>query len=63
MSISIAAVTNDPDKRMNHIEIGEIAAELKEYAKSLPGSVFVTNRRGLKLQSQPAEKTGLRVIK
>jgi len=48
MSISIAVVTNEEDSRMNHIKIGEIAAELKEYAKSIPGSVYVTNRRGRK---------------
>lgn len=31
---------------MNYIEIGEMAAELKEHAKSIPGSVYVVNRRG-----------------
>jgi hypothetical protein len=33
---------------MNHIEIAEIAAELKEHAKSQSGSVYVVNRRGEK---------------
>ncbi len=45
MTISIAAVTNEHARQMNHIEISEIAAELKEHAKSLPGSVYVVNRR------------------
>ncbi len=63
MSISIAVVTNDQGKQINHIEIGEIAAELKEYVKSIPGSAFVTNRRGKKPELHPAETTTLRVIK
>lgn len=46
MTISIAVVTNHDGKRWNnHVKIGEIAAELKEYAKSLSGSVCVVNRR------------------
>jgi diguanylate cyclase (GGDEF)-like protein len=49
MSISIAVVTNEHVREMNHIEIAEIAAELKEHAKSQPGSVYVVNRRGEKV--------------
>lgn len=45
MSISIAVVTNENIRQMNHIELSEIAAEIKEHAKSLPGSVYVVNRR------------------
>ena len=45
MTISIAVVTNENRKDMNNVEIGEIAAELKDHAKSLQGSVFVTDRR------------------
>ncbi len=45
MTISIAVVTNEQRGKINQIEIGEIAAELKEHAKSLPGSVFVVDRR------------------
>ena len=63
MSISIAVVKNDQDNQINHIEIGEIAAELKEFAKSIPGSVFVTNRRGQKPESCPAEQKALKGIK
>ena len=46
MTISIAVVTNDRGKKVNQIEIGEIASELKAYAKSTPGSTLVTDRRG-----------------
>ncbi len=45
MSISIAVVTNAHRTLTSSIEVGEIAAELKEYAKSLPGSVYVVDRR------------------
>ncbi|MFP3982311.1 MAG: diguanylate cyclase domain-containing protein [Desulfurivibrionaceae bacterium] len=46
MSISIAVVTNEYKKDMSHIEVSEIAAELKEHAKSQPGSVYLKNQRG-----------------
>lgn len=46
MTISIAVITNhDGEGQYNHVKFGEIAAELKEYAKSLSGSVCVVNRR------------------
>lgn len=46
MSISIAVVVSNKEKRqISHIEIGEIAAELKEHAKKISGSVFIINRR------------------
>lgn len=46
MTISMAVVTNpDGKQQINHVKIGEIAAELKELAKSISGSVFVVNRR------------------
>lgn len=44
-TISIAVVTNVKRKLKNHIQFGEIAAELKEYAKSLKGSVYVVDQR------------------
>ncbi len=46
MTISIAVVATDGLKKMNYIEVGEIAAELKEHAKTIPGSIYVVNRRG-----------------
>lgn len=45
MSISIAIVTNAHRKLINHLEASEIAAELKDYAKSIPKSVFVVDKR------------------
>ncbi len=46
MTISIAVVVSNKEKRqISHIEVGEIAAELKEHAKKIPGSVFMVNRR------------------
>ena len=57
MSISIAVVTNEHVREMNHIEIAEIAAELKEHAKSQSGSVYVVNRRGEK-SAPPLKETG-----
>ena len=46
MSVSIAVVVSNKEKgQISHIEIGEIAAELKEQAKKIPGSVFMVNRR------------------
>ncbi|MCK9294851.1 MAG: diguanylate cyclase [Desulfobulbaceae bacterium] len=56
MSISIAVVTNEYVRKLNHIEVAEIAAELKEHAKSLSGSVYVVNRRGEKSE-QAAKET------
>ena len=45
MTISIAVVVNTENIYMNHLEVAEIAAELKTYAKSLPGSVVIKDRR------------------
>jgi GGDEF domain-containing protein/CHASE3 domain sensor protein len=45
MTISIAVVTNLHKQLTSTIEVGEIAAELKEYAKSISGSVYVVDRR------------------
>ena len=62
MSISIAVVTKDWDTEINHIEVGEIAAELKEYAKSIPGSVLVTDRRGRIHGQEAVERPALGLI-
>jgi len=45
MSISIAIVTNEHRKLINPLEASEVAAELKDYAKSIPKSVFVVDKR------------------
>lgn len=45
VSISIGVVSNDKKKISHVAEVGEIGAELKQYAKSLKGSNYVTERR------------------
>ncbi|OGQ94015.1 MAG: hypothetical protein A2521_05960 [Deltaproteobacteria bacterium RIFOXYD12_FULL_57_12] len=45
MSISIAVATNEQTKFNSYIELAEIASELKEHAKALPGSLYLVNRR------------------
>ncbi|MEL7564032.1 MAG: GGDEF domain-containing protein [Dehalobacterium sp.] len=45
MSISCAVVDNFDCRYQNHLQIGEVAAELKKYAKSKPGSIYVKNHR------------------
>ena len=45
ISISIAVVNNEKKKIKHVAEIGELGAELKEYAKSRKGSAYVTERR------------------
>jgi GGDEF domain-containing protein len=45
MSISIAIVTNELRTLTNPLEASEIAAELKDYAKTIPKSVFVVDKR------------------
>ncbi len=45
MTIGIAVVTNQHRELKNHIQVGEIAAEMKNYAKSFSRSIFVVDRR------------------
>lgn len=45
ITISVAAVDSREHQIDSPLRIGEIAADLKEYAKSLEGSVFVVDRR------------------
>lgn len=45
MSLSIAVVSNEHRDIESHWEVAEIAAEMKKFAKSKPGSVFVLDRR------------------
>jgi len=53
MSLSIAVVTNVERRLTSPIQVGEIAAELKAYAKSIPGSVYVLDKR----RKNPSEGT------
>ncbi len=45
MTLSIAIVTNKERKLVSAVQVGELAAELKEYAKSISGSIYVVDRR------------------
>lgn len=45
MTITIAIVTNERRRLTNPLEASEIAAELKDYAKTIPKSVYVVDKR------------------
>ena len=45
MTLSIGVVTNQHRNFSHPAEVSELATEMKSYAKSLPGSVFVADRR------------------
>ena len=45
MTIAIAVVTNLNRKLGNHIQVGEIAAEMKNYAKNFSRSIYVADQR------------------
>ena len=45
MSLSIALVSSDQRQLTDYAQIGETAAELKRYAKSIGGSVYVKDKR------------------
>jgi len=45
MTLAIAVVTNQHRRLLNHIQVGEIAAEMKKYVKSFPRSMYAVDRR------------------
>ena len=45
MTVSVACAVYDPAGGMHLAQFDDVLAELKQYAKSLPGSVVVTERR------------------
>ncbi len=45
MTLSMALVSNDRNQLTNYAQVGEAAAELKRYAKSIAGSVYVKDKR------------------
>ncbi|MEE4192939.1 MAG: diguanylate cyclase [Halieaceae bacterium] len=55
-TISIAVVTNKSNQALNHIQFGEMAAEMKEHAKAKPGSVFMVERRAARDGSKEDRK-------
>jgi diguanylate cyclase (GGDEF)-like protein len=46
MTISMAIVTNERRRIDSHVEVGEIAAEVKKKLKTMPGSNYFMDRRG-----------------
>ncbi len=47
MTLSIGVVTNQGERFTHTAQVSELAAEMKSYAKSVPGSVYVVDRRGV----------------
>ncbi|MFZ3171499.1 MAG: response regulator [Carboxydocellales bacterium] len=47
VSLSIAVITNSKRPLITHWQVAEIASELKRFAKTLPGSNYVKDRRSL----------------
>jgi GGDEF domain-containing protein len=47
MTLSIGVVTNLIQRFSHTAQVSELAAEMKTYAKTLPGSVYVVDRRGV----------------
>jgi len=45
MTIALAVVTNQHRKLKSHIQVGEIAAEMKNFAKTFSKSIFVVDKR------------------
>src|SRR6185436_8608591 len=45
MTLSIGVVTNERRLFTHPAQVSELATEMKSYAKTLPGSVFVVDRR------------------
>jgi GGDEF domain-containing protein len=45
MTVSIGVVTNERRKFTHPAQVSELATEMKSYAKTLPGSVYVVDRR------------------
>jgi diguanylate cyclase (GGDEF)-like protein len=56
-SISIAVVSNEERKLINHIQFGEAAAEMKEQAKAVAGSLFLVDQRKGKKGSRKDRKS------
>jgi hypothetical protein len=45
MTLSIGIVTNRHRQFTHPAEVSELSTEMKSYAKTLPGSVYVVDRR------------------
>jgi GGDEF domain-containing protein len=58
MTLSIGVVTNQHHRFTHPAQVSELATEMKSYAKTLPGSVFVVDRRrgDMDIRSGPGGK-------
>ncbi len=54
MTLSIGTVTNDHRRFTHPAQVGELATEMKAYAKTKQGSIYVVDRRHGERGSQPA---------
>jgi GGDEF domain-containing protein len=61
MTLSIGVVTNLIQRFSHTAQVSELAAEMKMYAKTLPGSVYVVDRRGI-VGARPAHAPQNRAI-
>ncbi|RMH18675.1 MAG: GGDEF domain-containing protein [Gemmatimonadetes bacterium] len=55
MTLSIGVVTNQGQPFTHTAQVSELAAEMKSYAKTLPGSVYVVDRRHKTTSLEPLE--------
>lgn len=56
MTLSIGIVTNRSRKFTHPAQVSELATEMKSYAKTLPGSVFVVDRRQQTDSDDPGDR-------
>jgi hypothetical protein len=56
MTLSIGIVTNRSRTFTHPAQVSELATEMKSYAKTLPGSVFVVDRRQQPETEEPGER-------
>lgn len=56
MTLSIGIVTNRSRKFIHPAQVSELATEMKSYAKTLPGSVFVMDRRQQSDSDDPGDR-------
>ena len=56
MTLSIGIVTNRNRKFAHPAQVSELATEMKSYAKTLPGSVFVVDRRQSNETDEPGDR-------
>ena len=65
MALSIGVVTNHQRSFSHTAQVGELATEMKAYAKTKQGSIFVVDRRYGKREARTgqASRTRTEVIK